>query len=70
MVRKLIDGGIRRFVVGGALFVVSCGGGTETGTTGASTGATDCTGAATGEPIKIGVVTSMSGGAAVPTPRC
>jgi branched-chain amino acid transport system substrate-binding protein len=50
------------------LFAVACGGGGGTDTTAA--GGTDTTASSGGEtagPIKIGVVTSMSGGAAVPT---
>jgi branched-chain amino acid transport system substrate-binding protein len=61
-----MTGGFVGLLLVALLFVVSCGGG-DTGTTGGSTGGTDSAGGATGEPIKIGVVTSMSGGAAVPT---
>ncbi len=63
MVRKRIVAGSVGLLLMVVLFVVACGGGGGTATTGAST----ATGPATGEPIKIGVVTSMSGGAAIPT---
>lgn len=61
-----MTGGLVGLLLGVLLFVVSCGGG-GTETTGVSNGGTDSAGGASGEPIKIGVVTSMSGPAAVPT---
>ncbi|MBN1628782.1 MAG: ABC transporter substrate-binding protein [Thermoleophilia bacterium] len=67
MRRRLVTVGAAVALLVALPFAVACGGGEETATTAAPAETTAATGPATGEPIKIGVVTSMSGGAAVPT---
>lgn len=49
-----------------ALTAMACGGEEATTTTAAPTGTTAATGPATGEPIKVGLVTSLTGASAAP----
>ena len=73
MVRKLTMGGLIAVLVMAVLFAVACGEETTTTTAGGTEttapGSTETTGAAaTGEPIKIGVIASLTGTGAPPTP--
>jgi branched-chain amino acid transport system substrate-binding protein len=64
MSRKLTILLILTVLLGAMVFVAACGGGTTTTTAPATTATTAAAGPATGEPIKIGVLASLTGVAA------
>jgi branched-chain amino acid transport system substrate-binding protein len=80
MARRLLKAGLLAVLLVSLLLVVACGGETTTETTAAPTETTAAptettaattettAGPATGEPIKIGLIASMSGTAAAPSP--
>ena len=64
MVRRLTIAGLIAVLLIAVVFVVACGGTTTTTSASTETTAATTTGAATGTPIKIGVIGSMTGTAA------